>query len=69
MTTEVCVQSTLREAVDRGYECVLVSDACGSVYADLHDAGIKMVAVEGGIFGRALDTEAILKELGNSHAH
>ena len=69
VTTEVCVQSTLREAVDRGYECVLVSDACGSAYADLHDAAIKMVAVEGGIFGRALDTEAILKELGNSHAH
>ena len=69
VTTEVCVQSTLREAVDRGYECVLVSDACGSAYADLHDAAIKMVAVEGGIFCRALDTDAILKELGNSHAH
>ena len=69
VTTEVCVQSTLREAVDRGYECVLVSDACGSAYADLHDAAIKMVAVEGGIFGRVLDTKAILKELGNSHAH
>lgn len=69
VTTEVCVQSTLREAVDRGYECVLVADACGSAYAELHDATIKMVAVEGGIFGRALDTEVILKELGSSNAH
>jgi biuret amidohydrolase len=67
VTTEVCVQSTLREAVDRGYECVLVSDACGSAYADLHNAAIKMVAVEGGIFGRALTTEAIIKELGSNH--
>ena len=67
VTTEVCVQSTLREAVDRGYECVLVSDACGSAYADLHDAAIKMVAVEGGIFGRTLTTEAIIKELGSHH--
>ena len=67
VTTEVCVQSTLREAVDRGYECVLVSDACGSAYADLHAAAIKMVAVEGGIFGRALTTEAIIKELGSHH--
>lgn len=67
VTTEVCVQSTLREAVDRGYECVLVSDACGSAYAELHDAALKMVAVEGGIFGRALTTEVTIKELGNSH--
>ena len=67
VTTEVCVQSTLREAVDRGYECVLVSDACGSAYADLHAAAIKMVTVEGGIFGRALTTEAIIKELGSHH--
>ena len=65
VTTEVCVSSTLREAIDRGYECVLVSDACGSAYQELHAAAIKMVAVEGGIFGRALNTEAILKELGN----
>jgi biuret amidohydrolase len=63
VTTEVCVHSTLREAIDRGYECVLVSDACGSAYPDLHDAAIKMVAVEGGIFGRVLCTQAVLTEL------
>jgi nicotinamidase-related amidase len=65
VTTEVCVHSTLREAIDRGYECVLVSDACGSAYPDLHDAAIKMVAVEGGIFGRVLSTQAVLTELEN----
>jgi biuret amidohydrolase len=63
VTTEVCVHSTLREAVDCGYECVLVADACGSAYADLHDAAIKMVAVEGGIFGRTADARAVIEEL------
>lgn len=57
------MHSTLREAVDRGYDCVLVSDACGSAYPHLHDAAINMVAVEGGIFGRACDTQTALTEL------
>jgi biuret amidohydrolase len=64
VTTEVCVHSTLREAVDRGYDCMLVSDACGSANTDLHDAAIKMVAVEGGIFGQACDTQTMINELG-----
>lgn len=65
VTTEVCVHSTLREAIDRGYECVLISDACGSANVDLHDAAMKMVAVEGGIFGRVLSAQAALTELEN----
>ena len=65
VTTEICVHSTLREAIDRGYQCVLVADACGSSYPDLHDAAIKMVAVEGGIFGRVLSAQAALTELEN----
>ena len=68
VTTEVCVHSTLREAVDRGYECVLVSDACGSAHADLHMAAINMVAVEGGIFGRALDTQSTIELLEKNYA-
>ena len=67
VTTEVCVHSTLREATDRGYACVLVADACGSVYPTLHDAALKMVAVEGGIFGKVADTRAVIAELANSH--
>ena len=68
VTTEVCVHSTLREAVDRGYECVLISDACGSAHADLHTAAINMVAVEGGIFGRALDTQLTIELLEKNYA-
>jgi biuret amidohydrolase len=69
VTTEVCVHSTLREAIDRGYECVLVSDACGSAYPDLHDAALKMVGVEGGIFGKVLDTNMVIAELGSTNEH
>jgi biuret amidohydrolase len=65
VTTEVCVHSTLREAIDRGYECVLISDACASAHFDLHDAAMKMVAVEGGIFGSVQDTETLMKEFRN----
>lgn len=63
VTTEVCVHSTLREAVDRGYQCVLVSDACGSAHPDLHEAAMQMVEVEGGIFGRVADTRTVIAEL------
>jgi biuret amidohydrolase len=66
VTTEVCVQSTLREAIDRGYDCVLVADACGSANVDLHDAAMKMVVVEGGIFGRVCDTQTTIAELKES---
>ena len=48
VTTEVCVHSSLRDAVDRGYDCVLVSDACASAYPHLHQAALEMVEVEGG---------------------
>jgi len=60
VTTEVCVHSTLREATDRGYSCTLVADACGSAFPELHAAALKMVGVEGGIFGRVADTQSIL---------
>lgn len=67
VTTEVCVHSTLREAVDRGYTCELVADACGSAYPDLQVAALKMVAVEGGIFGKVTDTETVIAELKKIH--
>lgn len=63
VTTEVCVHSTLREAADRGFECVLVADACGSAYPHLHEAALQMVVVEGGIFGRVADTRVVITEL------
>ena len=51
ITTEVCVSSMLRTAVNRGYRCIKVSDACASLYPDLHDASMRMIEVEGEIFG------------------
>lgn len=68
ITTEVCVSSTLRDAVDRGYRCITVSDACGSGFADLHDAALRMIAVEGGIFGTVSSTDKIVVELGRRTA-
>jgi len=65
VTTEVCVHSTLREAADRGYRSIMIADACGSAYPDLHEAALCMVAVEGGIFGRVADTPSVLAELEN----
>jgi nicotinamidase-related amidase len=62
VTTEVCVSSTLRSAVDLGYECTLVSDACASPDPQLHAAALAMVEVEGGLFGRVCDSQQILAE-------
>ena len=62
VTTEVGVSSTLRSAVDCGYHCTLVSDACGSAYPELHAAALAMVEVEGGVFGRVCDSRQLLYE-------
>src|SRR5262249_37511334 len=51
VTTEVCVSSTLRSAVDLGYRCIAVSDACASGDPALHKASLEMIGVEGGVFG------------------
>ena len=50
-TTDVCVHTTLREAVDRKYQCLLVQDACASADTYAHKAALHMVTVEDGIFG------------------
>jgi nicotinamidase-related amidase len=63
VTTEVCVHSTLREAVDRGYRCVLASDACGSAHPHLHTAALQMVAVEGNLFGHVVSSDSLIAEL------
>jgi len=51
VTTDVCVHSTLREAVDRGFACTTVADACAAADPQLHEAALRMIAGEGGIFG------------------
>lgn len=60
VTTEVCVSSTLRQAVDLGFACLTVADACGSVYPELHAAALSMIGVEGGIFGEVVTSDALI---------
>ena len=52
VTTEVCVHSTVREANDRGYDCLVIGDACGSYFPDFHSVALKMISAQGGIFGK-----------------
>jgi nicotinamidase-related amidase len=61
VTTEVCVNTTVREANDRGYRCVVVSDGCASYFPEFHEMGLKMIKAQGGIFGWVTDSAAILK--------
>jgi nicotinamidase-related amidase len=63
VSTEVCVSSTLRSAVDLGYRCITVRDACASGFTDLHDAALRMIGVEGGIFGSLTSSERVLRAL------
>ncbi|MDF3280351.1 cysteine hydrolase [Gordonia sp. N1V] len=63
VTTEVCVHTTTREANDRGYECVVVSDCVGSYFPEFQRVGLEMVAAQGGIFGwtaRSADVIAVM---------
>jgi nicotinamidase-related amidase len=63
VTTEVCVHTTVREANDRGYECLVLSDCVGSYFPDFQRAGLAMIAAQGGIFGWVAPSENLLKEL------
>jgi nicotinamidase-related amidase len=56
VTTEVCVHTTVREGNDRGFHCVVISDACASFFDDLHEAALKMISAQGGIFGSLTDS-------------
>ncbi len=51
VTTEVCVHTTVREANDRGYRCLVPGDCCGSYFDEFHAVGLRMIAAQGGIFG------------------
>ena len=63
VTTEVCVNTTVREANDRGYECVVVADCVGSYFPEFHDAGLRMIKAQGGIFGWVASSEAVIAAL------
>jgi biuret amidohydrolase len=51
VTTEVCVNTTIREANDRGFRCIALSDCCASYFPEFHEAGLAMIKAQGGIFG------------------
>ncbi len=51
VTTEVCVNTTVREANDRGFRCIVLSDCCASYFPEFHTAGLAMIKAQGGIFG------------------
>ncbi|MEW9532377.1 cysteine hydrolase family protein [Microbispora sp. NPDC049125] len=63
VTTEVCVHTTVREANDRGYECLVLSDCVGSYFAEFQRYGLQMIAAQGGIFGWVAPSVNYLKAL------
>jgi biuret amidohydrolase len=62
-TTDVCVHTTLREACDRNFQCLTISDACASGDQKAHEAALHMVTVENGIFGALTDSSAVIAAL------
>jgi nicotinamidase-related amidase len=60
VTTEVCVHTTVREANDRGYRCIVPSDCCGSYFPEFHEMGLRMIKAQGGIFGWVSDSARVL---------
>jgi biuret amidohydrolase len=60
VTTEVCVHTTVREANDRGFRCIVVGDCCGSYFPEFHEIGLRMISAQGGIFGWVADSGAVI---------
>jgi nicotinamidase-related amidase len=63
VTTEVCVNTTVREANDRGYDCLVVADCCASYFPEFHDFGLRMIKAQGGIFGWVADADDVIAAL------
>ena len=63
VTTEVCVNTTVREANDRGFRCIVIGDCCASYFPEFHAAGLAMIKAQGGIFGWVTASPSVLNAL------
>jgi nicotinamidase-related amidase len=68
VTTEVCVNTTVREANDRGYRCIVLADGCASYFPEFHEMGLKMIKAQGGIFGWVSDSASVLQAMTKADA-
>ncbi len=64
VTTEVCVNTTVREANDRGFRCIVLADCCASYFPAFHAAGLAMITAQGGIFGSVTTSPVVRAALG-----